>query len=102
MEYDLQRATKQFEKLIKKLNETHEQTKAGGSTSGTVIVTSPTHGHVKLVKDATVGTITFSCYLKGRKFRESRVGKLRILRKKFVRIQGKFSKGELINLKYDE
>ena len=29
MEYDLQKATKQFEKLIKKLSETHEQSKAG-------------------------------------------------------------------------
>jgi hypothetical protein len=59
VEYDLQRATKQFEKLIKKLNETHEQTKAGGSTSGTVVVTSPGHGHVKLIKDATVGIFNF-------------------------------------------
>ncbi|XP_057295387.1 E3 ubiquitin-protein ligase BRE1A-like [Hydractinia symbiolongicarpus] len=32
MEYDLQRATKQFEKLIKKLNETHEQAKVGSSS----------------------------------------------------------------------
>jgi len=29
MEYDLQKATKQFEKLIKKLSETHEQSKSG-------------------------------------------------------------------------
>lgn len=57
MEYDLQRATKQFEKLIKKLNETHEQTKMGvmpvvESAAGTSNVT----GEKTLVpvKDATV------------------------------------------------
>ncbi|XP_012554643.1 E3 ubiquitin-protein ligase BRE1A isoform X1 [Hydra vulgaris] len=33
MEYDLQKATKQFEKLIKKLNETHEIAKAGAFTN---------------------------------------------------------------------
>lgn len=30
MQYDLQKATKQFEKLIKKLNETHVQAMSGG------------------------------------------------------------------------
>lgn len=49
VEYDLQRATKQFEKLIKKLNETHEQTKAGS-----LVASVTAEGHMKaLVKDVT-------------------------------------------------
>lgn len=56
MEYDLQRATKQFEKLIKKLNETHEQTKMGvvPSASGVGVgMVGPDKGLVA-AKDATV------------------------------------------------
>lgn len=45
MEYDLQRATKQFEKLIKKLNESHEQAKVGSSSVVTASIA---------LKDSTV------------------------------------------------
>ncbi|XP_066921932.1 E3 ubiquitin-protein ligase Bre1-like [Clytia hemisphaerica] len=58
MEYDLQRATKQFEKLIKKLNETHEQgSKSSGGSSAVsgssqqAVSSGGGGGHVKLVKD---------------------------------------------------
>ena len=50
MEYDLQRATKQFEKLIKKLNETHESTTKPGGTPIALGVPNQT-GPVKLIKD---------------------------------------------------
>lgn len=53
MEYDLQRATKQFEKLIKKLNETHESSAKTGGVAGIPLVpgSSSQGGPVKLVKD---------------------------------------------------
>ena len=66
MEYDLQRATKQFEKLIKKLNETHEQgsKSSGGSSaaSGSSQQGGSGGGHVKLVKD-TVRSFFFNLYI---------------------------------------
>ena len=66
MEYDLQRATKQFEKLIKKLNETHNSTaKAGGVPAELGIPNQP--GPVKLIKD------TVSVKLKRKNIKRERI-----------------------------